>query len=102
MSRAHASKPGCNNHSLQGSGLFFGMAYTWSKAMTTASSDTTWVRADNLTKLADYGPASFDRRQVLAINYVYNFPSVRGGNWLTHAVTNGWQISGVTLASTGS
>jgi hypothetical protein len=85
-----------------GKGLSFGAAYTWSKALTTASSDTTWVRADNLERLADYGPASFDRRQVMAINYVYELPRIDAGNKFTHALTNGWQISGVSLFSTGA
>ena len=41
-------------------GLFLGVTYTWSKTMTTASSDTSSVRIDQYTKEADYGPASFD------------------------------------------
>jgi hypothetical protein len=85
-----------------GHGLFFGAAYTWSRVMTTAQGDTTWVRADQYTKLADYGPANFDRRQVFAANYVYNVPRLKGGNMFTHALTDGWQISGVAQISTGS
>jgi hypothetical protein len=84
-----------------GRGLFFGAAYTWSKVMTTATSDTTFVRADNLTRQLDYAPANFDRTQVFALNYVYNFPKIQAGNAFTHAVTNGWQLSGVTQALTG-
>ncbi len=83
------------------SGLFIGLAYTYSKALTTATSDTTFVRTDNLTKRADYGPASFDRRQIFAINYVYNLPN-SSGNRLVRAVTNGWQYSGIMSAGTGS
>jgi outer membrane receptor protein involved in Fe transport len=83
-------------------GLFFGLAYTWSKALTNATSDTTFVRADNLTNAADYAPASFDRRQIFAINYVYTLPNLLWGNRITHAVTNGWQWSGVVQASTGA
>ena len=85
-----------------GGGLFFGAAYTWSRAMTNATSDTTWVRADNYTRQADYGPASFDRRQVLAINYVYAIPTYFKNSVLARALTSGWQISGVTQISTGS
>src|ERR1700684_4024747 len=84
-----------------GNGLFFSAAYTWSRVMTTATLDTTYVRADQYTRQAEYSPASFDRRQVFALNYVYNVPPVAAGNWLTHAVTNGWQLSGVTLMTTG-
>jgi len=83
-------------------GLFFGVSYTWSRAMTTATSDSTYVRADNLAKAADYGPANFDRRQIFIANYVYNFPNQRWGNSITHAVTNGWQVSGVAQAQTGA
>jgi hypothetical protein len=85
-----------------GSYLFFGAAYTWSKALTTATSDTTYVRFDNLTKQADYGPANFDRRQVFAFNYVVNAPNLQAGNRFTHAITNGWQLSGVTQFATGA
>jgi hypothetical protein len=83
-------------------GLFFGLSYTWSKTLTTATTDSTWVRADGFTRTADYGPANFDRRQLFALNYVYNLPHLARGNFLTHAVTNGWQISGVTTAGTGA
>jgi hypothetical protein len=82
-------------------GLFFGVAYTWSKALTNATSDTAWVRSDNLTNAAEYGPAQFDRRQIFAVNYVYSLPNLQWGNRITHAVTNGWQLSGVTQLSTG-
>jgi hypothetical protein len=85
-----------------GNHLFFGAAYTWSKALTTATSDTTYVRFDNLTKQADYGPANFDRRQVFALNYVVNVPNLQAGNRFTHAVTNGWQLSGVTQVASGA
>jgi hypothetical protein len=87
-------------------GLFLGIAYTWSKAMATALSggtnDNSFVRPDQYNRLANYSPASFDRRQVLAINYVYTIPvPERFGNKWTKLITNGWQISGVTIAQTG-
>jgi hypothetical protein len=87
-------------------GLFMGISYTWSKAMATALSggtnDNSFVRPDNLNRLMNYGPSSFDRRQVLAINYVYEIPKMRVGNGFTHFFTDGWQLSGVTQAQTGS
>ena len=81
--------------------VFFGAAYTYSKVLTTATTDSTYVRADNFTKAADYGPANFDRRQILAFNYVLNTPNVKNGNQFTRALVNGWQLSGVTQMSTG-
>jgi outer membrane receptor protein involved in Fe transport len=87
-------------------GLFLGMSYTWSKTLSTAQSggtnDNSFVRPDQYNRLANYGPASFDRRQVLAINYVYNTPRSPVGNAFTRMITDGWQLSGVTQASTGS
>lgn len=86
-------------------GLFLGASYTWSKAMATSLSggtnDNSFVRPDQYNRLANYAPASFDRHQVLAINYVYMLPKVEKGNAVTHLITNGWQISGVTIAQTG-
>lgn len=87
-------------------GLFLGVAYTWSKAMATALSggtnDNSFVRPDQYNRLANYSPASFDRRQVLAINYVYTIPVPKFGNELVHQLTGGWQVSGVTIAQTGA
>ena len=87
-------------------GLFLGASYTWSKALTTSQSggtnDNSFVRPDQYNQEANYGPASFDRRQVLAINYVYTTPKLPVGNAFTRLITDGWQLSGVTQAVTGS
>jgi hypothetical protein len=82
--------------------LFFGAAYTWSKALTTATTDTTYVRADALTKAVDYGPANFDRRQVFSLNYVANMPDWKNANRFIRGLANGWQLSGVTQIATGA
>lgn len=89
-------------------GLFLGVAYTWSKSLAVAgnglasTNDNMFVRPDQYTREAYYGPSNFDRRQVLAINYVYNTPNLKLGNWFTRLLTNGWQISGVTQAVSGT
>jgi len=87
-------------------GLFFGVSYTWSKAMATSLSggtnDNSFVRPDQYNRLANYSPASFDRRQILSINYVYYTPKLKWGNGFTRLATDGWQLSGVTLAQTGA
>jgi hypothetical protein len=86
--------------------LYFGIAYTWSKSMGTALSggtnDNSFVRPDQYNRPANYAPTSFDRRQILAINYVYNTPKFVVGNAFTRLLTDGWQISGVTQAQTGT
>ena len=52
--------------------------------------------------MANTRPASFDRRQILSINYVYTLPKTQFGNAWTKMITNGWQLSGVTIAQTGA
>jgi hypothetical protein len=81
-------------------GLFLGATYTYSKVLTTASTDTSFVRIDQYTKEADYGPASFDVAQNFNLNYVYLIPS-RKDNYLMRAITGGWQVSGVSNFRTG-
>ena len=82
--------------------LFLGMAYTWSKDLTTASGDTNFVRPDQYTRMAYYGPSGNDRRQNFALNYVYDLPTLKGKNAIAKAVLGGWQISGVTRFMSGS
>ncbi|MEI9975655.1 MAG: hypothetical protein WDO73_28490 [Ignavibacteriota bacterium] len=38
--------------------MFIGAAYTWAKNLTTATGDTTYVRADQYTHEAYYGPSA--------------------------------------------
>jgi hypothetical protein len=98
-------------------GLFLGVSYSWSKVMATALSgsgtitgqtllsptnDNSFVRPDGYNQQANHAPATFDRRQNLAINYVYQTPRFKTGNALTRLVTDGWQLSGVTQILTGS
>ncbi len=82
-------------------GLFLGATYSWSKALTTASLDTSFVRIDQFTRAADYGPANFDVRQNFALNYVYEIPELKWGNRILQSASKGWQVSGVTSIRTG-
>jgi hypothetical protein len=81
--------------------LFLGLSYTWSKNLTTATGDTNFVRADQFTRKAYYGPSGNDRRQMFVFNYVYNLPTPFTHNAASKAVLGGWQISGVTSFLTG-
>ncbi len=83
--------------------LSLGASYTWSKALTTVSGDGTFIRVDSNTRKGNYGPADFDRRHTLAINYVYEFPHISrfGNHEATRALFDGWQISGITFFQSG-
>ena len=86
-----------------GQGLTLGAAYTFSKVLTTASTDEDLQDSFNPRKF-DYRLASFDVPHVLALNYVYDVPSLtkrlHGPKWLSY-VTDNFQLSGVTQFMSG-
>jgi hypothetical protein len=86
-----------------GSGLTLGGVYTWSKTLTTSSDDESFVDPFNPRKYS-YGVASYDRKQIGAINYVYDVPSFTkrfgGPHWLSY-VTDNYQLSGLANMQSG-
>jgi hypothetical protein len=83
-------------------GLFFGMNWTWSRALGTTSDRTSFHRIDGLTRFANYGPVTFDRHHTVNIFYTYDLPSIIHSNGIVHAVVDGWQLSGGTLFQSGN
>ena len=87
-----------------GQNLTFGAVYTYSKTLTTANTDEDW-QYTQYTRALDYRPASWDRRHVAAINYVYNLPKPAKHfgwpSWLSY-VTDNYQLSGVTQFMSGA
>jgi Carboxypeptidase regulatory-like domain len=84
-------------------GLMFGGSYTYSKALGEANSETGAVSAYFSPRQRNYQPLSFNRAQVLAVNYSYDFPRLNlPGGKVTSAVVNGWTFSGITSATTGA
>lgn len=84
--------------------LTFGGVYTWSKTLTTSSADESFVDPFN-PRLYSYGVASYDRRHVGAINYVYDLPNftrrLNGPRWLSY-VTDNFQLSGLANMMSGT
>ena len=84
-------------------GLTFGAVYTWSKSLTTATSDQDTQNPFNA--LLDYRAAGWDRTHVFAANYVYDIPGVAkhfgGPKWLAY-LTDNYQLSGVTQFMSGT
>jgi len=76
-------------------------AYTWSRNMTDNQSDRASAPQNPYNFKADYGPASFDRRQILTVNYVYELPFFRQQDGLTGRLLGGWQVSGITSYASG-
>lgn len=84
--------------------LTLGGTYTWSKAMTTSSADQTGVDPFN-PRLYSYGVASYDRRNIAAINYVYNLPAFSQALHMSHWIgylTDGYQLSSLTSLQSGA
>jgi hypothetical protein len=97
-----------NYHSLQvharrrfARNLQFGAAWTWSKAMDFNDTD-----ADTIEPIVParyyYGLASFDRTQVVSLNYIYDLPKIPWTNPLAGAILNHWQVSGITSFQSGA
>ncbi len=98
-----------NYHSLQATlqrrfrqGLTFGAAYTWSKALGTASNAEGEFINIVCSRCYDYRTLSFDRTHTLVFNYVWDLPKVKSDNWFANGVVNGWQITGVTQFLSGT
>jgi len=87
-------------------GFFAQVAYTWSRAMgVTNGVDTDFVRIDSFNKAANYGPLSFNRKHNLAINSIYEFPSLSrhfNGNKFLEIIGDHWQLSGIYTFQTGT
>jgi hypothetical protein len=94
-------------HSLQVSAnrtvgdLTLSLAYTYSHSVDDSSdrSDTAFVNAYNFA--ANRASSNFDLRHNLSLSYVYGLPFFRGSG-LVHSVLGGWQLSGITVAQTGT
>jgi hypothetical protein len=108
-----------NYHSLQVSvtrrlhnGLEFGVNYTYSKTMDYGTcSNTGCSDAYNFTSALyqntrqwNYGPASYDIKHNLAVNYLWALPraSKLWDNFATRAVLDNWQISGIVTYLSGA
>ena len=77
--------------------------YTWSKAMDLDDVDTDTNVFPTYTNLKQFiAPAGFDRRSVGNIQYVYNFPELKGHNKLIAYTAGGWELSGVSQFWGGS
>jgi hypothetical protein len=82
-------------------GLQVGASYTYSKSLGIGSGDGDGVSSYMPARARNYGPLSFDRRQSIAINYVYELPKTglqfKPAQW----VFDNWELSGITTLQSG-
>jgi hypothetical protein len=97
-----------NYHSLQatlsrqtGRRFQYFLAYTFSKVLGTSVQNGEYGDIEPFdTRNRGYGILSYDRTHILNLSYNYAFPDVTSGGVLG-AITNGWQISGISTLSSG-
>ncbi|MEW6128196.1 MAG: carboxypeptidase regulatory-like domain-containing protein [Acidobacteriota bacterium] len=77
------------------------LSYTWSHALTDAQTDRSSSPQSFYQRSEDYGPAQFDRRHVVSINYVYALPFFKKQEGIFGQILGGWQLSGIISAGTG-
>jgi len=78
------------------------VAYTFSHNLTDNQTDRNTAPQNPYNFKADYGPATFDRRHIFTVNYVYELPFYREQKGLTGRLLGGWQLSGITTYASGT
>jgi hypothetical protein len=83
-------------------GLTVGVAYTWSKDLTTNSNDRGTSSTNSYDFLQDYGPSTTNTPQMLVVNYVYDLPFFKEQHGLEGHLLGGWELSGISTFISGS
>ncbi len=95
-------------------GLDFRAAYTWSKSLdngdtlnASAAANAPGLAQNTQDLRNDWGPSTFDVRQVLAVSAIYELPFGPGKRWLSGArsftkiLVGGWSINGIESYNSG-
>ena len=85
----NALQASLNHHS---HGLQVGLAYTWSKDMTTQSTDRGSLSTYQYDFKMDYGPASYNQPQTFTASYVYDLPWYKGQQGFVGKIAGGWEV----------
>lgn len=80
----------------------FTFAYTWSKALSTASADTEVQHVYIYNKNYAYAPTSFDRRNAFAASYNVSTPTFARYNQIIRQSVGGWMLTGTWRWQGGS
>jgi len=97
-----------NYNSLQASlnrrfsnGLTFGVAYTWSRLLTTNPYDRGLAAQNTYDLKGSYGPSVLNTPQMFVMSYVYDFPFYKNQKGIAGYVLGGWELSGITTIQSG-
>ena len=81
--------------------LTLSVAYTYSHSIDGSSDRFDRAFVNSYDVAANRASSNFDQRQNLAISYVYALPFFQKSG-LKNSIFGGWQISGITIAQTGT
>ena len=94
----NALQASLNHHS---HGLQVGLAYTWSKDLTTQSTDRNALSTYQYDFKLDYGPSTYNQPHTFTASYVYDLPFYRNQEGLTGKLLGGYEVSGITQFLSG-
>jgi hypothetical protein len=90
-------------------GLEFLGSYTWSRSLDETSGSNgaefyeLWLSTnDQKNPRQAYGPTNFDRTHRGVLSLIYNTPNLRQGPWLARKAFEGWQVSAIAVAQSGT
>ncbi len=82
-------------------GLTLGVAYTYSKLLTTQSVDRDSGIQDTYNVKAAYGLSTLNTPQIFVLSYVYQLPFFKNERNLKGYLLGGWEVSGIANIQTG-
>jgi hypothetical protein len=82
--------------------LQFGLAYTWSKAMDYNDTDLDVITPAVPVRAYYHSLATFDRPQILEINFVYDLPKIPWKNAVAQGIVSNWQVSDISSFQSGA
>jgi len=82
-------------------GLTLGVAYTWSKLLTTNTNDRGTSAYDTYDLKGSYGPSALNTPQMFVMSYVYDLPFYKNQSGLAGHVLGGWELSGIVTIQSG-
>jgi Carboxypeptidase regulatory-like domain len=82
-------------------GLTLGVAYTYSKLLSTNPYDRGLSAYDTYDLKESYGPSVLNTPQMFVMSYVYDLPFYRDQRGLAGRLLGGWEVSGIITAQTG-
>ena len=80
--------------------LMMTASYTWSKALSDSSTNTDNPE-DPFNRRFNYGPTTYDRRQIFITTFNYSVPLFRHRHGIGGAAFGGWELTGMVRGQTG-